>query len=244
MKDASLLEEAVGHLGDSELMSLDIQMAMAQSSLDQNDRDAALRHLTDILRKQPGHIRALEMVLRIHLAQGNSDLVQTTVEEILAYQPANPLANYLLGVHHYLNEEYQLAESAFRASLAAKKTAEALNDLAYILYLQNQIAEAESLVRESIAMNPGVSTSWDTLGVILMKQGALDEAEKAMVRSLAIQPESASTTLSLAILNEKKGRFEEADRLAREVSARINDLPPSDQAALSQLRLRLDERRP
>jgi len=95
--------------------------------------------------QQPGNIKALELMLRIYLSEGNRDLVQETVEQILTYDRSNALANYMLGVHHYYNEEYALAESSYRASLETRRSPEALNDLAYVLYIQEKNEEADYL---------------------------------------------------------------------------------------------------
>ena len=219
-----------------------IQLVMAQSAVDQGDRDTARRYLSEILRRQPGNIPALEMTLRLDLYEGNRDLVQRSVEKILSADPRNALGNYMLGVNHYYNQEYALAESAYRASIETTRSPQALNDLAYVLYLQGKLSDAETFVRESLEINDRNNSAWDTLGVILMEQNKLPEAEEALQKSLGLRPNAASVMLSLAILYEKFERWEESGKIAHDINTRLNELSPQDQARLQRLIDRLAER--
>lgn len=242
LNDQKTGEEAMNKLRDAKALSPNIQLVMAQAAIDQNDRDGARRYLNDILRRQPNNIKAMELMLQIYLSEGNRDQVQRMVEQILNVDQNNALANYMLGVHHYYNEEYALAEASYRASLVTRRSPEALNDLAYVLYVQNKAEEAEVFIRESIALNDRNSAAWDTLGVILMKKGQLKDAEDALLKSLGLRPGAATVTLSLALLYEKQGRWDDVKRLADDVSARLNELPPGEQAVLRNLQQRLSDR--
>jgi len=241
-KDNVAGEQAVSKLRDAKVLAPAIQLVMAQSALNQGDRDGARRHINDILRRQPGNAQALELLLRIEMFEGSRDQIQKTVERILTYSPRNALANYLLGVHHYYKEEYALAESAYRVSIATTKTPPALNDLAFVLYIQDRAVEAEPFVRESLAMNDRNSSAWDTLGVILMARGKLDEAEAALQKSLELRPDTASVLLSLALLHEKQSKWIEANAIAEQINARMNELSPQAQHTLRDLRQRLQEK--
>ncbi|HMO51929.1 MAG TPA: tetratricopeptide repeat protein [Kiritimatiellia bacterium] len=243
LNDAPTAEQALKKLREAKALTPGIQLLMAQAAMNQQDRDGARRHLNDVLRRQPNNTQALEMLLRLYMSESARDKVFQTAERIITFEPRNALANYMLGVHHYFNEEYALAESAYRVSLAARRTPEALNDLAYVLHLQNRSAEAETFVRESLQLSERNSAAWDTLGVVLMAQNKLPEAEEALRQSLSLRPETASVLLSLAQLHEKQGRFEEAEQIAREINARLNELSPQAQGALRELLRRLDARR-
>jgi tetratricopeptide (TPR) repeat protein len=242
LKDNKTAETAMEQLAKAKVVSPAIQLVMAQSALNQGDRGGARRLLNEVLKRQPGNIHALEMKLRIDISERAREEAQKTVETILRYDSRNALANYMLGVHHMYKEEYALAESAYRASLAAFRGPEALNDLAYVLSLQNKLSEAEPLARESLHLNDRNSAAWDTLGVILMKQDKLPEAEEALQASLALRPGAAGVMLSLAMLHEKRGRLEEAGNVMREVSTRMNELTPQDQAVFRDLQFRLQNR--
>ncbi len=132
-----------------------------------------------------------------------------------------------------------LAESAYRASLETRRSAEALNDLAYVLHLLERNDEAEPLIRESLQINEANPAAWDTLGVILMKAGQLVDAEAAFQRSLMLRPDNPNVVLNMALLMEQKGQAEDARGLVHELNARLNDLSPAYQAKLRDLDRRL-----
>ena len=242
MKNTEAGEEAMDKLREAKMLAPGIQLVMAQSAIDQGDRDTGRRYLADILRRQPNNIPALEMTLRLDMFEGGRDMVQRSVEKILNADPRNALANYMLGVNHYYNEEYALAESAYRASIETARSPQALNDLAYVLYLQGKLAEGETAVRESLALNDRNNSAWDTLGVILMEQNKLTEAEEALQRSLGLRPNAASVLLSLAVLYEKSEKWDEAGKIAHDINTRLNELSPQDQGRLQRLIDRLTDR--
>jgi Tfp pilus assembly protein PilF len=239
LNDTKTSEAAIKRLRDANVLSPAIQLVMAQAAMNKNDPAEARLILGELLRQRPGNIPALEMLLRIDLAEGARDDVQRTVERILNVDPANALANYMLGVYHYYREEHMLAESAYRASIATRRSAEALNDLAYVLHLQKRNDEAELLIRESLQMNEANPAAWDTLGVILMQAGQLVDAEAALQRSLMLRPENPNVMLNMALLLEQKGLTAEAARVVRDLNARLNDLSPVYQASLRALERRL-----
>ncbi len=241
MNDKSTSEEALKKLDGSKVLNPNIQMLMARSALDQGDKDTARRHLSSILRAQPGNIPALEMSLRMDLFEGNRDLVKLNVERLLNVDPRNALANYLLGVDHFYKQEYALAEAAYRASLATERSTEALNDLAYVMYVQGNMNEAETLVRESLKLNDRNSSAWDTLGAVLIELNKLEDAEVALQRSLSLRPNVANVQLNLALLYEKSGRTDQAIKVANDINARLNELSPQDQARLKRLLDRLND---
>lgn len=239
LNEAKTSEAAIKKLRDANVLSPAIQLVMAQAAVNKRDVEQARLILGELLRQRPGSIPALEMLLRIELSAADRDEVQRTVEKILNVDPGNALANYMLGVHHYYREEYKLAESAYRASLATRRSAEALNDLAYVLHLQERNAEAEPLIRESLQMNEANPAAWDTLGAILMRDGKLVDAEAALQRSLMLRPENPNVMLNMALLLDQKGLKDEARRMVRDLSARLNDLSPKYQGQLRALERRL-----
>lgn len=221
-----------------------VQLVLAQSALNQKDADSARTYLNEVLRRLPDHVVALEMLLRLELSVGTQrDDARRLVQQILNIDPRNALANYMLGVEHYMNEEYLLAESAYRVSVDTQRTPEALNDLAYILHLQGRDKEAEPYVRDSLTLNAANGSAWDTLGVVLMSLGQFEESEAALNRALGLKPDNAGIMLSLALLHEKQERFDDAEKVARAVNARQNELGPAEQTKIRELIQRLDRRR-
>jgi len=238
------LQAAKSKLDEAGVFIPALQLMLAQAALNARDEDSARAYLNEVLDRMPEHIEALEALLRLELYVGRQrDAVNALVQRTLMIDPRNAIANYALGVEHTSNEEYLLAESAYRASVATRRSPEALNDLAYVLHMQGRNEEAEPLIREAIQIRGSDSVALDTLGVILTELGKLDEAEGALMKARILRPDDASLLLSLALLYEKQGRFEDAEKNARQVNARQNELGAAEQDKIRGLMQRLDRRR-
>ncbi len=112
--------------------------------------------------------------------------------EILAEHPHSVVAWTDLG-----NAEVQLgnvagAEDAFRKALALDGSSrDALNNLAWLLYQQKRLDEAESLARKAVAQpGPDSYLVLDTLARVLAAKGACDEALRTFQQAIDAIPSS------------------------------------------------------
>jgi tetratricopeptide (TPR) repeat protein len=103
-----------------------------------------------------------------------------------------------MGSLQMLNAEYELAEDSLRRSVEAEPSAEALNDLAWLLQTRGELDEAEEMARASLSANGKLGPAWDTLGMILLRKGRPDEARQAMEKALELVPDSLLSQLHLA----------------------------------------------
>ncbi len=111
---------------------------------------------------------------------------------ILATHPDSVVAWTDLG-----NAEMQLghaaeAEQAFRKALALDANGrDALNNLAWLLYQQKRLDEAESLARQAVAQpGPDSYLVLDTLARVLAAKGMCDEAVRTFQQALDAVPSS------------------------------------------------------
>lgn len=112
--------------------------------------------------------------------------------EILAAHPDSSVAWTDLG-----NAEEKLgdragAQDAFRKALAVDPTSrDALNNLAWLLYQQKQLDEAESLARKAVAQpGPDSYLVLDTLARVLAAKGSCDEAVRTFELAIDAVPSS------------------------------------------------------
>ena len=112
--------------------------------------------------------------------------------EILAAHPDSSLSWTDLG-----NAEVQLgnraaAEDAFRKALALDPTSrDALNNLAWLLYQQKRLDEAESFARKAVAQTgPDSYLVLDTLARVLAAKGSCDEAVRTFQQAIDAVPSS------------------------------------------------------
>jgi tetratricopeptide (TPR) repeat protein len=112
--------------------------------------------------------------------------------EILAAHPNSSVAWTDLG-----NAEVQLgnraaAEDAFRKALALDASSrDAMNNLAWLLYQDQRLDEAESLARKAVAQpGPDSYLVLDTLARVLAAKGACDEALRTFQQAIDAVPSS------------------------------------------------------
>ena len=165
--------------------------------------------------------------------------VRAATEFISTVDPGNAFGNYVLGSLQLFNEQYALAESSYRASLAANRAPEVINDLAWLLRRRGARDEAMTLIQESLALNDRNGAAWDTYGSLLLSANRIEEAEEALQKALALRPESASITLNVALLYEKKAQYKDAMRLAEDLMARPTELTREEYDLLRELKKRL-----
>ena len=110
--------------------------------------------------------------------------------EILAAHPTSVVALTDLG-----NAEVQLgdraaAEDAFRKALTLDPNSrDALNNLAWLLYQQKRLDEAESFARRAVAQQgPDPYLVLDTLARVLAARGSCDEAVRTFQQAIDAVP--------------------------------------------------------
>lgn len=231
--------EALAKLQGMRNLPPQLRLALAQIALSRKDTEGARRLLEDVLRAQPGHVAALVLMVRIQQAGGDRDAMENYLNRLITADPGNAYGNFLLGTLQFLREQYALAESSFRASLATQKTPDTLNALSYLLVLRGQLDEAEPLVREALKEDDGLAVAWDTLANILIKRDKITEAEEALQKATLLQPQDPSIKASQVRLYDAQGRGAEAVKLADELLLKSSELSPSDVQQLRAILKRL-----
>lgn len=196
LNNTEALDAALQKLERTPRLAPEVRLGLVRIALARNNRKAARSQLDYLLLTSPGHVEALEMLLRLDVQEQRHDMAERDVARLLAVDSRNALANYVLGTIQLAAQQYALAETSFVASLATERTPEALNDLAWLMGQRGALAEAEKLARECLALDEGHRAAWDTLGYILFKQGKTAEARTSLQRALQINhiPKSSTTS--------------------------------------------------
>ncbi|MGZ8781465.1 MAG: tetratricopeptide repeat protein, partial [Thermoanaerobaculia bacterium] len=152
------------------------------------------RYATVVIRPADPNAKALRAAVQLE-EEGKYALAAQGYREILAQDPRSLLAWTNLG-----NAEMRLgrpvaAEEAFRKALEIQPdAADTLNNLAWLLYEQNRVDEAEPLARKAVATKaPDGWTRLDTLARILAARGLCDEARETFRKAIAEVPENRKT---------------------------------------------------
>jgi tetratricopeptide (TPR) repeat protein len=135
-----------------------------------------------------------------------------TAEAVARYEQAREIDPGLkvarrLAVLYDREGKTDLALAEFRRALhEGPRDAALFNDLGYCYYRQGDCREAESWLRQAVAVNPACDGAWANLGLVLGHEGRYEESCDAFAR--AVRPSPGRFTVAALLAEE--GRLEEA----------------------------------
>ena len=191
---------------------------------------AELEALARMNRAQP---RVWEMLLKVDFAERKKEQAEDHVRILLSLEPQNSFGNLMLASFQRERGQLALAESSYRAAMAAERSPSVLNDLAWLLMHKDNpdYAEARSLLEEAIAGAPDALNILSSRIELDLLDNRLDEAEADMGRILAAYPDDPSALFLSARLAKAKGNLEGARAIADTIYPKRDALSPDDQAA-------------
>lgn len=210
-------------------------VALAEIAMRRARYTEARTYIDQALGMRPNTPILLDQLLRLDVQEGRRDLATVHIRALLLQDPGHPFANQVLASMQLERKEYAQAESSLRKSLERRKDAAVMNDLAWVLQEKGELDEAESLVNQSLKIEPKLGTAWDTLAMVLMKRNKLPEAGEAFQKAVNLAPENPSVQVHLAIFYEKSGNMAKAQELAESLLAHPIGLSGNDEAVLRRI---------
>ena len=202
-------------------------IVLAQMEIADGNLAAAQNYLQNAVQyfpnKQMLHEQLLKLLVDLRLRQE----AEQEATALLALDPNNALANYVIGTLQNSRGETLLAENSFRTSLAASRDPRTLNDLAWLLACKTDYSEALQLIEDSLRRVPDNPSAIDTYGFILFKMNRLDEAEMQIRKALQASPNHPDMQLHLALILEKQGHLQQSLQLAESLLNRMAEMPPT-----------------
>ncbi len=164
----------------------------------------------------------------IELSEAEADLVR--LQEDSTDDVIRRLSHRMLGSGRYGREDFEGAETAWRAGIAAfPDDWEMHNNLAYCVGIDmGRPADAVPLARQATQLADPRADVHDTLGKLLLATGQLDEAEDSLLRAkerVRTERERVNVLINLARLAIARGSLDEARRLQTEADTTVYTLP-------------------
>lgn len=143
------------------------------------------KNATIVVHAKDPNADAIKMAVQLE-EQGKFALAAQSYREILQKDPTSLLAWTNLGNAEMRMGRRPAAEEAFRKALELDpEAADTLNNLAWLLYEEKRMDEAEPIARRAaVAPAPDTWTRLDTLARILAAQGDCDEAKLKFKQAL------------------------------------------------------------
>jgi len=164
-------------------------------------------------------------------AQGCPEEAVDCYRQVLNLQPDHVAARYNLGNALWALERLPEAEAAYRQLLERQSPPEhedlfkAPSNLALVLYEQNRFAEAETAVRQALALNPQSAPDHASLGRILCAQQQFTAARESYRQALDLQPTLLAAREGLADLHFRLNEPEQAAAVYAEMLKLYPDDP-------------------
>ena len=149
------------------------------------------KYATIVVRPPDPNAQALRAAVQLE-EEGKLALAAHAYREITQKDPTSVLAWTNLGNAEMRLGRRPAAEEAFRKALAIDgEAADTLNNLAWMLYEEKRMEEAEPLARKAVVTKaPDPWMRYDTLARILAARGKCDEARSTFEQALAAVPEN------------------------------------------------------
>jgi Flp pilus assembly protein TadD len=159
-------------------------LAAARAALNEGQAGTSLAIAHGILASQPDNVSALAEAGDAQAAMGDRLSAETSYKHALQLSPHDVRARLGMG-KLMLRDDLPGAERAFRSILAdAPHNPVVLNDLGYVLDLQERHGEAQNIYLEALASDPSRLSTRVNLALSLALSGQADRAEQ-MLRDLA-----------------------------------------------------------
>lgn len=148
---------------------------------------------------------------RSAFAMGNLDVAEQTCRSVLASDPANGPAKYLLGMIAFRKGMVEEACAKLKEAIEAKvDDAEMQMHAAEIFRQAGRLNEAVEAARRGVMLAPTAGAPLNNLGLVLQDAGKWKEAESAFVEATKIAPAYEKAYCNLGGLCLQQNRLPEA----------------------------------
>jgi len=184
-KNTPMALQKVKEYAASQPKSAPVQDFLGLVLMSQGSRTEARAAFEAAKSADPKYVPADLALTQLNVAQGNLNGAKKTLETILSTDTGNPTAQLWLGiVEEHMGDRSAAMEAYRKAAEANPGSAEALNNLAYLLSeVANKPDEALKYAQEAVELFPAQPAYCDTLGWILYRKGVYNAAVPYLERA-------------------------------------------------------------
>lgn len=208
---------------------LPARILLAQVFLSKRDYAKSLQTAAEVLKEEPGNLQAHLIRSASLLGSGEYSIARRELEETLRFFPNSRDAQFQMAMLNLAEHRTAEAEKIFKDMQESdRRDPRGLLGLVESYMSSNRVAQAQQLLADEVAKDPGRDDLRLGLANIAYRAGAYDAAIENYKKLLEKKPNDSATWLRLAIACGRAHRFSDAHEAFRKASA----LNPSDPMAV------------
>ncbi len=201
---------ACQHTPQGQIASSGPSIQAARDALNEGEAGTSLAIARGVLASQPNNTAALTQAGDAQAVLGDRLAADASYRHALALNPHDQHARLGLG-KLAVRDNIAAAESMFRAVAADyPRSPLVLNDLGYVLDLQERHAEAQAVYRSALAIDPGRISTRVNYALSLALSGQADRAEQMMRDVAASSTATPRVRVDFALAQVMAGHDREA----------------------------------
>ena len=155
----------------------------------------------------------LELNAEIATAGNNKSAIQAAVNELIALDPYNPVANNILGNQQALRKKYKLALGYYKKSLVREPSnEEALFGCGQMNYYLGNLQESKSNFYSLLKYRPDESQAYLYIGKLAAEDELYLDAIKNVKKAIELNPTNSDYWLDLGQYQRQIGKYDEAEK--------------------------------
>lgn len=212
------------------------QLFLADYAIQQADPAGARAHLERAAANDRGNPAIWERWATLDYIEGRWPEAARRAGELLALDPGNSTACYVMGMVHLHEGELDRAEAALRRSLKLRLTAPVCHGLALTLVAQHQTADALPYARQAVHLQPRQAAFWGTLGRVLARLDDGPGAAASFDQALNLGYRDPATLVVAAETFHRLGQPAKVEKLVTYLKPRWSELDDKSRELLGNLK--------
>ncbi len=170
-----------------------------------------------ILRRDPRHVDALNLLGVLAAQLGRPDIAIDYIGRALRVDGANPVFHYNIAMAYQAAGDRERAIASYRRAVDLKpEYGDALSNLGNLLLDQGKAKDAEASYRKAVRLDPASPMVHNNLGVALLARKAFDDAAVCFREALRLKPDYAEAHNGLGAALMGQENYHEAAACLRE----------------------------
>lgn len=204
--------------------NLDANLKTAQFFLLARKKEECRKRIEHILQKEPNHSDALALLSNLELIEGNFDAATEALDRIGEKVTTSDQLQNIKGRIHAAQEQWDLAEIAFKKAISVNKKNIANYQILLRLYEQKQEnTNAKSLLDEMVATFPNDPQPHLLLAGYYKNMGEKEKVESELRKVVELTPDLPTPRIQLANYLRENGEISKAEEVLSKAAQELVD---------------------